>query len=159
MSALVSSGIVTLLEPYFENLVTKRVVKRPKLLFNDTGLAAYLAGLDNPKVLMKSRFSGRFVENYIINEIIKSYANTSYNGRFYYYRDSSQNEIDMIVLSNSGLMMVECKSGVQYSLSDTKAFDKLNGTAYEQLPSGIVCATDRAYALGKNRWAVSLSDI
>ena len=45
ISILVSGNIITLLQPYFENSVTKRVVKRPKLIFNDTGLAAYLAGL------------------------------------------------------------------------------------------------------------------
>ena len=37
LSILQASGIVYLLEPYFTN-VTKRLVKRPKLYFIDTGL-------------------------------------------------------------------------------------------------------------------------
>ncbi|MBE6818961.1 MAG: ATP-binding protein, partial [Ruminococcaceae bacterium] len=41
LSVLVSSNIVYLLPPYYNN-VTKRAIKTPKLYFLDTGLAAYL---------------------------------------------------------------------------------------------------------------------
>ena len=73
LSVLVAGNIVYLLEPYNENSTLKRVVKRPKLYFLDTGLASYLARLNNQDVLKNSIFSGRFVETYIVNEIIKSY--------------------------------------------------------------------------------------
>ena len=54
LSILVSSGIVYLLEPYFNNTL-KRLLKRPKLYFLDTGLCAYLTnfckGLDSKCML------------------------------------------------------------------------------------------------------------
>jgi len=43
LSLLQTSGVVLLLEPYFGNR-TKRLIKAPKLMFMDTGLAAYLCG-------------------------------------------------------------------------------------------------------------------
>lgn len=159
ISSLVASGIIRLLEPFFENSITKRVVKRPKLIFNDTGLAAFLSGLSNPEVLKKSRFSGHFVENYIINEIIKSYNNSGKFAKFYYYRDSLQNEIDLIILSSGALNLIECKAGVQYSSNDIKAFSKLSGSVYPISSSGIVCLTDKPYLIDKSSFAVSLYSI
>lgn len=46
---LESIGIIYLLQPYNECSVLKRVVKRPKIYFFNTGLACYLARLNNPE--------------------------------------------------------------------------------------------------------------
>ena len=159
ISILVSGNIITLLQPYFENSVTKRVVKRPKLIFNDTGLAAYLAGLSNPTVLKKSRFAGRFVETYIINEIIKSFNNNGVSAKFYYYRDTNQHEIDLIVKHNGKLNLIECKSGVMYNASDIKSFDQLKNTAFELSGSGIICNTDKVYSLKPGFYAVPIKSL
>lgn len=70
ISVLVAGDFIHLFQPYNENSILKRVVKRPKIYFSDTGLACYLARLDNPDTLGVSRFNGRFVETYIINEIL-----------------------------------------------------------------------------------------
>ena len=43
LGVLVAGGIVRLLQPYFERSNVKRIVKRPKIYFCDTGLACYLA--------------------------------------------------------------------------------------------------------------------
>ena len=42
LSVLIAGDIVYLLEPYNEISISKRIVKRPKLYFSDTGLACYL---------------------------------------------------------------------------------------------------------------------
>ena len=57
VSVLLTGNIIHLLEPYNENSTFKRVVKKPKIYFSDTGLAAYLARLNDPKVLRNSIFS------------------------------------------------------------------------------------------------------
>jgi len=159
MSILVSGNIVTLLEPYYENSIVKRVVRRPKIIFNDTGLAAFLAGLNNPIVLKKSQFKGRFVETFIINEIIKSYKNNVKQAKFYYYRDSEQREIDLIVLHDGYLNLIECKSGVEFNKSDVKAFSQLEKTKYIICNSGIVCNTETSYALKEGIYAVPINSI
>lgn len=159
ISILVSGNIITLLEPYYENSVTKRVVKRPKLIFNDTGLASFLAGLNNPTVLKKSRFAGRFVETYAINEIIKTFNNSGVNAKFYYYRDTNQHEIDLIIRHDGKLNLIECKSGVMYNASDIKAFDQLKGSAFEICASGIICTTDKSYVLKPGFYAVPIKSI
>lgn len=54
ISVLLAGDIIYLLQPYNEISIVKRIVKRPKIYFNDTGLACYLAGLNDTKVLERS---------------------------------------------------------------------------------------------------------
>ena len=63
ISVLITTGIIYLVEPYNENSIVKRIVKRPKMYFFDTGLAAYLCGIDSAKTL-----------SLITNNIFKSFS-------------------------------------------------------------------------------------
>lgn len=160
ISVLAAGNIIYFLEPYNENSTLKRVVKRPKLYFCDTGLAAYLARLNNADVLRNSIFAGRFVETYIVNEIIKSYKNNNKKTNFYYYRDVDQREIDLVILDSGVLHFVECKSGISYSKSDIKAFDILKkNTKYQVGASAIVCATNDIYSIDKDVYCLPLGSI
>lgn len=155
LSVLVAGNIVYLLEPYNENSTLKRVVKRPKLYFTDTGLASYLARLNNPEVLKNSIFSGRFVETYIVNEIIKSYKNNNKKINFYYYRDADQKEIDLVMVENGIIHFIECKSGISYSKSDISAFNTLRkSTKYMVGNSGVICSTETIYSIDDDVYAI-----
>lgn len=48
LSILISSNIVYLLQPFYNNIM-KRAVKTPKVYFLDTGLAAYLTRWNTPE--------------------------------------------------------------------------------------------------------------
>lgn len=159
ISVLVAGNIITLLEPYYENSVTKRIIKRPKVIFNDTGLAAFLCGINDPMILKKSIFAGRFVETFIINEIIKSYKNNGVSARFFYYRDTNQHEIDLIIQTKGNINLVECKTGVAFSYRDVKSFEQLTNSNFNICNSGIVCNTDKSYALGNGFYAVPINSI
>lgn len=160
LSVLVAGNIVYLLEPYNENSTLKRVVKRPKIYFSDTGLAAYLARLSNKDVLKNSIFSGRFVETFIVNEIIKSYKNNNKKTNFYYYRDIDQKEIDLIILDEGILHFVECKSGVSFSKKDVSAFKTLQSNSkYKVGSSAIICFTEVIYPIEENVYAIPVGAI
>ena len=159
ISVLAAGEIIYLLQPYNELSIVKRIVKRPKLYFYDTGLACYLARLNNEEVLKKSIFAGRFVETYIVNEIKKSYRNNGIRDNFYYYRDNNQNEIDLIILDNGELHFVECKSGVSYSKKDVKAFKQLENSEYIKGSSCIVCNTETIYSIDEDVYVLPISAI
>ena len=160
ISVLVAGNIIYLLEPYNENSLFKRVVKRPKVYFSDTGLAAYLARLNNADVLKNSIFSGRFVETYIVNEIIKSYKNANKKTSFYYYRDADQKEIDLVILDGGVLSFIECKSGVSYSKNNIKAFKTLkNMTKLRVGSSAIICLTNIIYPIDDDVYALPVGSI
>ena len=70
ISILEASFIVFRLTPYFENF-GKRVVKSPKLYFNDVGLASYLLGIQNETQLSRDPLRGNLFENAILLELKK----------------------------------------------------------------------------------------
>ena len=69
--------LIYLLESYNETSAIKRASRKCRIYFKDTGLACYLAKLNDAEILKRSRFADIFVETYIINEIIKSYLNNN----------------------------------------------------------------------------------
>lgn len=161
ISVLLAGHIIHLLEPYYENSVTKRVIKRPKIFFSDTGLACYLARVNSPETLKNSYLKGHMVETYIINEIIKSYKNNhkDIDATFYYYRTFEKDEIDLIILCDGSLSLIECKSGEEYKKSDTKVFDDLKDTKFILKKSAIICTTHTIYPLGENCFVIPITSI
>jgi len=96
ISVLEASYIIFLLPSYYRNL-GKRIVKRPKLFFYDTGLICYLTGTINKYVLEKGPLSGAVFENYIVSEIRKSNLHHNRDDKLYYFRSNSGLEIDLII--------------------------------------------------------------
>ena len=159
LSVLIAGDIVYLLEPYNEVSISKRIIKRPKLYFSDTGLACYLARLTSGEILRNSNFSVRFVETYIINELKKSYINNGIEPSFYYYRDNNMNEIDLVIIKDGKLHRVECKSGINYNNSAVKGFKQLDNTNYQIGTKAIICNTDIVYPLDDNVYVLPISGI
>lgn len=63
-----------MLPPYFAN-IGKRLVKANKIYFYDTGLAAYLLGIENEEQLATHPAKGALFENLIVNEAMKNRLN------------------------------------------------------------------------------------
>lgn len=139
VSAMIRTGIIYFVEPYHETSIVKRVVKRPKMYFFDTGLAAYLCQIDSPVALQTSFLRGRFFETFVFNEIRKSFSSNGLQPNFYYYRDSDQNEVDLVLIVNGGMSLMEIKTGQEFHVSDVKAFRKLSDTKLLKKSNAIIC--------------------
>ena len=153
LSILVSSNIVYLLEPYYNNIM-KRAVKTPKLYFLDTGLVAYLTRWKNKDVLEAGNMAGNFFENFVIVEIIKSYYNSGVlQLPIYFYRDKDKREIDLIIEQNGKLHPIEIKKSAKPTkdmIANFKVLDKLG-----QLGSGaVICMYDNILDLDENNKAI-----
>ncbi|WP_052663589.1 ATP-binding protein [[Mycoplasma] testudinis] len=160
IGVLETSNLVYFLEPYIESSLSKRVIKRSKIYFNDTGLVCFLLKQNDPLTLSKGVTSGHLVETYVINEIIKSYANSDVlSPGFYYYRNRDQNEIDLIMIKNGKLNLIEIKSGVRYGESDIKAFKKLAAPDYEVDLCAVICTASMIYPINKKTYVLPISVI
>lgn len=142
LSILVSSGLVYLLHPYSGNVI-KRIVKRPKLYFMDTGLACYLSMWNNPRALELSAMAGAMFENYVVSEIIKGYANHGIDtkSRLCCYRDNNGKEIDLIIMENGKLYPVEIKKSANPGTGTLKNFRVLNSLPAEIGEGAVICMT------------------
>jgi hypothetical protein len=109
ISILEASFIVFRLAPYFENF-GKRIIKSPKLYFNDVGLATYLLGIENETQLKRDPLRGNLFENAVILELKKYRLNQGLDPFLFYYRDVQKNEIDVIYKNGYELILIEIKS-------------------------------------------------
>lgn len=124
LSVLQASYIVTILPPYYEN-ISKRLVKSPKIYFNDTGLACYLLDIESPKQLDRDKMRGALFENMIVMEIIKHRYNQGKEGGVFFYRDSNQNEVDILLKQDGEITALEIKSSMTYNTSFEKTLKQL----------------------------------
>ncbi len=110
LSVLEASYITFRLPPHYQNF-SKRLVKSPKIYFWDTGLLCWLLGIRSEDQLATHALRGAIFENYVIAELSKyDYANGDVPS-FYYWRDQSGLEIDLLAERAGRLMPVEIKSG------------------------------------------------
>ncbi|MBV5342430.1 ATP-binding protein [bacterium] len=116
LSILESSYIIYLLKPYYRNY-NKRLIKSPKLYFHDTGLAASLLGLTSSEQLSTHYLRGELFENLVISEYIKSQYTIGVEPSIYFWRDSNQNEVDLLVEINTQLQAIEIKSSATINSS------------------------------------------
>ncbi|MCU0361219.1 MAG: ATP-binding protein [Bacteroidia bacterium] len=119
LAVLESSYIAYLLPPYHQNF-SKRVIKSPKLYFYDTGLLCSLLNITSVEGLKKSPQYGALFENFIVSELKKNRSNKEQFGSLFFFRDSSGNEVDVIIENEDGLKPIEIKSSKKTDLSQFK---------------------------------------
>lgn len=132
MSILQASYITFLLPPYFEN-IGKRLIKTPKLYFYDTGLVSYLLGIENPNQLATHPLRGNIFETMIVNEFLKARFNRGKDSNIYFYRDKSQNEVDVVQLVGNEVKLFEIKSAKNFNKGFFKTLDYLKGILNERV--------------------------
>ncbi len=153
LSILVSSGIIALVEPYFNNAL-KRIIKSPKMYFLDTGLCAYLTKWTTPQALEAGAMSGAYFETWVVSEIIKSFYNAGKRPPIYYYRDKDKREIDLIIYENNTLCPVEIKKSSNPGRDAVKQFAVLEKTGLEVGEGSVVCLTDDVLPVDSRNWYV-----
>ncbi len=158
LSILERSGLVKLLEPYYNN-ITKRIIKTPKLYFLDTGLCAYLTGWDSPKTLEAGAMGGAILETFAFTEIIKSYWHNGREVNIYFYRDNDQKEIDFVIEANGRLYPVEVKKSATPAMADLKNFDALKLLKKEIGHGAVLCLRQEAVPLSREVTAMPVWEI
>jgi predicted AAA+ superfamily ATPase len=158
LSVLKASGIVHLLQPYHQN-VTKRIVKRPKLYFMDTGLAAYLTDWNTPAQLLAGAMSGAIFETFVVAEILKSYSHNGKQASVYYYRDTNKVEIDLVIVQDGRLYPVEIKKTATPDSRMVKNFDILEKLGKNTGYGVLICLTDKPFPLTRKAGAISVWDM
>ena len=122
ISVLEASGQISVLPPWFVNM-GKRLVKTPKIYYNDTGLLCWFLGVTEENY-SASPFKGIIRETLVYSELRKAIKNGNLNRKLYFYRDANNLEVDFIVTGN-GFKMIEVKSSENPRAEDVQNVAKL----------------------------------
>ncbi|MBU4333680.1 MAG: DUF4143 domain-containing protein, partial [Candidatus Omnitrophica bacterium] len=131
LSLLEASYIVFLLPPHHKNY-NKRITKAPKLYFYDVGLAAYLLGIETVKQMQRDPLRGSLFENLVVIEFLKRQYEEVSRSNLSFFRDSNQNEVDLILPSGNDLWAVEIKSGQTIASDFFKGLNYFKGVNKEE---------------------------
>lgn len=136
LSILSTSYITFTLPPYYRK-IGKRIIKSHKLYFYETGLVSYLLGIESPEQIATHPLRGALFENMVVAEYHKRYFNRGRTPHLYFYRDSSQKEVDLIdELGYNRLYTYEIKSAKRYNTQFSAGLDYFKKLYGEYVESG-----------------------
>jgi hypothetical protein len=160
LGLLQSSAVVALIEPYYGNR-TKRLIKSPKLVFLDTGLAVFLAGFRSEVDLFGSSVSGAIYESYVFGQILRQAASQGESIAINYWRTANGPEVDLVIGQGGGrVAAVECKLKEHPDIADSAGLRSLDEAEKGRIKKKfVVCRTKVTYKLADGTWVVNLSEL
>lgn len=109
VSILETNGLLRRVQPYYSNL-NQRLIKTPKVYFEDVGLASRLQGWSDAFPLMASSQLGHLIENLAYVELSKFFTNRGAPPEIYFVRSKDKVEVDFLVgLPNNRFVALEVK--------------------------------------------------
>ena len=111
LSLLETGHQIYLLYPYYRN-IGKRIVKSPKLYFNDTALCSYLLGFNDPETLIRGPYFGNLFETMVMGDFLKKFLHFGEKASMYYLRSRDGLEVDLVIEVEGNLHLFEIKSSM-----------------------------------------------
>lgn len=100
--------LIRKLPPYFKN-IGKRLVKTPKVYFRDSGLLHYFLGISDEETLETHPKRGWSWEGFVIEQLIASLKSAAPGIEFFFWRTSTQSEVDLLLSRGSKIVPIEIK--------------------------------------------------
>jgi predicted AAA+ superfamily ATPase len=127
--------------PYSGNTI-KRLSKKPKGYFMDTGFLCYLNMIQSPKALAMHPHNGVIFENYMLNQIQGYISAKFHKPQIYHWRTSNQQEVDFILEFDGYLYPIEIKLKSNLTKKDAQGIHAFKGTYPNQkIHHGVIVYT------------------
>lgn len=137
MALLEMTYLAQVIPPWSANL-GKRLVKSPKLLLCDTGLMAYLLGVDSTGAIPDTAL-GKLVENYVGLELRKQLSWHPTRMNLYHFRERTGKEVDFILETPQGdIAGIEVKASSTVNAKDFQHLRFLQEHLGERFRRGVV---------------------
>lgn len=135
-----------------------RVLKAPKLLFADTGLAAALLRLSSAR-LPKEPISGPMLENFAIMELRKQASWHDEQPQLYHFRTPKGLEVDVVIEFEDGdVVGIEVTQSQTVTGADFRGLNELAKLTGKRLRAGLILYLGRRVVpFGKSLYAVPMA--
>jgi uncharacterized protein len=143
--------------PVFSTNPVSSLVKGKKLLWNDCGIAAWLAGIDSEKNLTARADYGFWLEQAIFQSLQTWRSLDPVKRRIYYWRNHLGHEVDFVLETDNEIVAVEIKSGRTVGQKETeglRAFKAALGRKKSLVRSVVLYGGQEARSLGEEIYAL-----
>ena len=123
------------------------------MYFLDTGLCCHLLRVPNAEMLEASNLNGQLFETWVVGELYKNYINQGVEPPMYFYRDSNQKEIDVIIQNYDQVHLLEIKK----SSAPRNAIKNFSVMKQIKTPiglSGVLCLSEKLFPIDESHWMI-----
>ena len=149
LSIAQATGLIFYL-PAFSVNINKQLVKSPKIYMIDTGLIAYLLGIQSPSEMSRHPNAGSFFETFVISEIYKSWVHNGLSPDFYFLREQYGMEIDLLIHHNGRYHAVECKTTANPSFRSAKWISHFKRWGINTGMSAVISTVEEPFAISED---------
>ena len=141
--ALLESVYLIRRVPAWSTNLTAKVSHHPKLHVSDTGLAAFLLGLDVAGAqVRRAAVAGPLLETFVVNELEKQLGWSSTSASISHFRDRGGAEVDVVLETRDGrVAAIEIKAGTRVDAVDLRGLELLRDRLGERFVRGVVLFT------------------
>jgi len=155
LNLLETGCLITRVRPLATNL-SGALVKAPKLLWTDCGLAAALAGIKSSTEIGQRLDVGFWLEQTLFQTLQTWRALDTQRRRLHFWRDRAGHEVDFILEQDGKLVALEIKTGSQVNANDTGGIQAFRESLKRKasLVRGVVLHAGQARPLATNDLAL-----
>jgi predicted AAA+ superfamily ATPase len=159
--ALLETTFLVELLPAWTTRVRKRLLKSPKVVLVDTGLASHLVGVDSRGLPANTELWGAFVETFVVMELLKQAGWSATRPTLYHFRTEKGEEVDVVLEAPSGeIVGVEVKSTVSLDAGDFRGLRVLAEIAGRRFARGILLYLgEQVVPFAANLYALPISSV
>jgi len=153
MSLLKDTNLLYELKGYC--LKGERAYKQSKYFWFDSGSACFLTGIHSATGLKKPHVRGRYLENFILQQILSWVSLQMTMPEILYWKPKAKDtEVDFVVSSAGRAVGIEVKSSEQITFGDTRPMREFL-KSHPQVSKGIIVYTgNKIYPVATNIYAV-----
>jgi predicted AAA+ superfamily ATPase len=139
----------------------KRLVRAPKVVVVDSGVAAWLQGLDAERLRQQPHVFGPLLEAFVGMELRKQLGWTRHRATVHHYRSHAGAEVDLVLEDAAGRVVgIEVKAAATVGLADFRGLKALQADLGERWLRGVVLYLgDVVLPFGDRRVAMPVSAI
>ena len=139
----------------------RRLARAPKLHLTDTGLAAWLTGSDERRLLTERERLGALLESFVAMEIRKQLTWSSHGAGCWHFRDRDGAEVDFVLEHPDGRVVgIETKAAAVVSSGDTRGLRFLADRLGDRFHAGYVLSMmPEAIPLGPKLTALPIDSL
>jgi uncharacterized protein len=146
--------------PAWSRNLGQRLIKAPKLMLPDTGLAAQLSGYSATRFEdLENSFAGALFENFVAGELAKQATWTDGEVRLHHFRTAGGREVDLFLEDRDGsVAALETKLGATPHEGDFRGLAHLRDRLGDKFKAGVVLNTgSETLPFGDRLWAAPVS--
>jgi predicted AAA+ superfamily ATPase len=154
---LLEATFLILRIPAWTASLRKRLLKTPKIVTVDTGLAAYLQNVDARRLGTEPALLGPLLETFAITELIKQQSWSSTQPEVGHFRTAHGEEVDVVLDARGRLVGIEVKAAASVSEADFRGLRAVAAATGRRFHRGILLYLgDTAVAVSPQLYALPL---